>query len=131
MVNKMDSEEKEAFFMFNWKAIIIGIVLSLLLGIGLRYIIPSLSGIISIIIACAVVGYMAKGHVMNGAIHGGAVGAIEGIITIILVLYFSGGLAGNNNVMMILLIALVGDISLGIIGGTIGNILKMFSISKS
>jgi hypothetical protein len=127
----MDSEEKEAFFMFNWKAIIIGIVLSLLLGIGLRYIIPSLSGIISIIIACAVVGYMAKGHVMNGAIHGGAVGAIEGIITIILVLYFSGGLAGNNNVMMILLIALVGDISLGIIGGTIGNILKMFSISKS
>lgn len=131
MVNKMDSEEKEAFFMFNWKAIIIGIVLSLLLGIGLRFIIPSLSGIISIIIACAVVGYMAKGHVMNGAIHGGAVGAIEGIITIILVLYFSGGLAGNNNVMMILLIALVGDISLGIIGGTIGNILKMFSISKS
>lgn len=131
MVNKMDSEEKEAFFMFNWKAIIIGIVLSLLLGIGLRYIIPSLSGIISIIIACAVVGYMAKGHVMNGAIHGGAVGAIEGIITIILVLYFSGGLAGNNNVMMILLIALIGDISLGIIGGTIGNILKMFSISKS
>lgn len=131
MVNKMDSEEKEAFFMFNWKAIIIGIVLSLLLGIGLRFIIPSLSGIISIIIACAVVGYMAKGHVMNGAIHGGAVGAIEGIITIILVLYFSGGLAGNNNVMMILLIALIGDISLGIIGGTIGNILKMFSISKS
>ena len=131
MVNKMDSEEKEALFMFNWKAIIIGILLSLLLGIGLRYIIPSLSGIISIIIACAVVGYMAKGHVMNGAIHGGAVGAIEGIITIILVLYFSGGLAGNNNVMMILLIALVGDISLGIIGGTIGNILKMFSISKS
>lgn len=131
MVNKMDSEEKEALFMFNWKAIIIGIVLSLLLGIGLRFIIPSLSGIISIIIACAVVGYMAKGHVMNGAIHGGAVGAIEGIITIILVLYFSGGLAGNNNVMMILLIALIGDISLGIIGGTIGNILKMFSISKS
>jgi len=131
MVNKMDSEEKEAFFMFNWKAIIIGIILSLLLGIGLRFIIPSLSGIISIIIACAVVGYMAKGHVMNGAIHGGAVGAIEGIITIILVLYFSGGLAGNNNVMMILLIALIGDISLGIIGGTIGNILKMFSISKS
>lgn len=131
MVNKMDSEEKEAFFMFNWKAIIIGIVLSLLLGIGLRFIIPSLSGIISIIIACAVVGYMAKGHVMNGAIHGGAVGAIEGIITIILVLYFSGGLAGNNNVMMILLIALIGDISLGIIGGTLGNILKMFSISKS
>jgi hypothetical protein len=127
----MDSEEKEAFFMFNWKAIIIGIILSLLLGIGLRFIIPSLSGIISIIIACAVVGYMAKGHVMNGAIHGGAVGAIEGIITIILVLYFSGGLAGNNNVMMILLIALIGDISLGIIGGTIGNILKMFSISKS
>lgn len=131
MVNKMDSEEKEALFMFNWKAIIIGIVLTLLLGIGLRFIIPSLSGIISIIIACAVVGYMAKGHVMNGAIHGGAVGAIEGIITIILVLYFSGGLAGNNNVMMILLIALIGDISLGIIGGTIGNILKMFSISKS
>lgn len=131
MVNKMDSEEKEALFMFNWKAIIIGILLSLLLGIGLRFIIPSLSGIISIIIACAVVGYMAKGHVMNGAIHGGAVGAIEGIITIILVLYFSGGLAGNNNVMMILLIALIGDISLGIIGGTIGNILKMFSISKS
>ncbi|MDP1553713.1 MAG: DUF5518 domain-containing protein [Methanobacteriaceae archaeon] len=131
MVNKMDSEEKEALFMFNWKAIIIGIVLTLLLGIGLRFIIPSLSGIISIIIACAVVGYMAKGHVMNGAIHGGAVGAIEGIITIILVLYFSGGLAGNNNVMMILLLALIGDISLGIIGGTIGNILKMFSISKS
>ena len=127
----MDSKEKEAFFMFNWKAIIIGIVLSLILGIGLRFIIPSLSGIISIIIACAVVGYMAKGHIMNGAIHGGAVGAIEGIITIILVLYFSGGLAGNNNVMMILLIALIGDISLGIIGGTLGNILKMFSISKS
>jgi hypothetical protein len=131
MVNKMDSKEKEAFFMFNWKAIIIGIVLSLILGIGLRFIIPSLSGIISIIIACAVVGYMAKGHIMNGAIHGGAVGAIEGIITIILVLYFSGGLTGNNNVIMILLIALIGDISLGIIGGTIGNIIKMFSISKS
>ena len=113
----MENNTEKQLFIFNWKAIILGIILTVLLGIGLKLVIPGLSGIISIVAACAVVGYLAKGHVMNGAIHGGIVGAIEGIITIILVFVLSGGSGWNNNVTMILLIALIGDISLGIIGG--------------
>lgn len=122
----METTEKQ-LFIFNWKAIVLGVVLTVLLGIGLKFVIPTLSGIISIIVACTIVGYLAKGHVMNGAIHGGLVGAIEGIISIILVLVLSGGVGWTNNVTMILLIALIGDISLGIIGGTIGNIIGMFA----
>ena len=75
-------------------------------------------------------GYLAKGHVMNGAIHGGAVGAIEGIIAIILAFISFGGATWAGNVTMILLIALIGDISLGIIGGTIGNVIQMFAGKK-
>lgn len=130
MVNYMENNTEKQLFIFNWKAIILGIILTVLLGIGLKLVIPGLSGIISIVAACAVVGYLAKGHVMNGAIHGGIVGAIEGIITIILVFVLSGGSGWNNNVTMILLIALIGDISLGIIGGTIGNIIEMVATSR-
>lgn len=127
MVNYMENNTEKQLFIFNWKAIILGVIITILLGIGLKLIIPGLSGIISIVAACAVVGYLAKGHVMNGAIHGGIVGVIEGIIAIILVFVMSGGLNWNNNVTMILLIALIGDISLGIIGGTIGNIIGLFT----
>jgi hypothetical protein len=123
----MENNTEKQLFIFNWKAIILGVIITILLGIGLKLIIPGLSGIISIVAACAVVGYLAKGHVMNGAIHGGIVGVIEGIIAIILVFVMSGGLNWNNNVTMILLIALIGDISLGIIGGTIGNIIGLFT----
>jgi hypothetical protein len=126
----MESTEKQ-IFIFNWKAILLGVVLTIILGIGLKYIIPMYSGVISIIVSCIVVGYLAKGHVMNGAIHGGAVGAIEGIIAIILVLITYGGANWTSNVTMILLIALIGDISLGIIGGTIGNIIGMFADKKT
>jgi hypothetical protein len=126
----MENNTEKQLFIFNWKAIILGVILTILLGIGLKFVIPGLSGIISIVVACAVVGYLAKGHVMNGAIHGGIVGVIEGIIAIILVFVMSGGLDWNNNVTMILLIALIGDISLGIIGGTIGNIIELFASSR-
>lgn len=125
-----NNNAEKQLFIFNWKAIILGVILTILLGIGLKFVIPGLSGIISIVVACAVVGYLAKGHVMNGAIHGGIVGVIEGIIAIILVFVMSGGLDWNNNVTMILLIALIGDISLGIIGGTIGNIIELFASSR-
>lgn len=126
----MESNEKQ-IFIFNWKAIILGVLLTILLGIGLKYIIPLYSGIVSILISCIVVGYLAKGHVMNGAIHGGAVGAIEGIIAIILVFIAYSGVNWTSNVTMILLIALIGDISLGIIGGTIGNVIGMFADKKT
>jgi hypothetical protein len=129
MVNIMESTEKQ-IFIFNWKAIILGVVLTIILGIGLKYVIPTYSGVISLIVSCIVVGYLAKGHVMNGAIHGGAVGAIEGIIAIILAFISFGGATWAGNVTMILLIALIGDISLGIIGGTIGNVIQMFAGKK-
>lgn len=129
MVNIMESTEKQ-IFIFNWKAIILGVLLTIILGIGLKYVIPTYSGIISLIVSCIVVGYLAKGHVMNGAIHGGAVGAIEGIIAIILAFISFGGTTWAGNIAMILLIALIGDISLGIIGGTIGNVIQMFAGKK-
>lgn len=130
MVNYMENNTEKQLFIFNWKAIILGVILTILLGVVLKLLIPGLSGIISIVVACAVVGYLAKGHVMNGAIHGGIVGAIEGIIAIILVFVMSGGSGWNNNVTMILLIALIGDISLGIIGGAIGNVIGMVATSR-
>lgn len=121
----MDSTEKQSLIKLDWKALVLGIVLTIILGVGLGFVLPSLAGIISIIVACLIAGYMAKGHVMNGAIHGAFIGAVIGIINILIVFFKTGQL--HSNILMILLIALIGDISLGIIGGTAGNLINMFT----
>lgn len=125
----MDSTEKQSLIKLNWKALVIGIILTIIMGIALGFILPSVAGIISIIIACIIAGYMAKGHVMNGAIHGAFIGAIIGIINILIIFFKTGQL--HSNILMILLIALIGDISLGIIGGTAGNLISMFTKNGS
>jgi hypothetical protein len=121
----MEIEEtpvEEKLIDFNWKALIIGLILSLVLGIALKYIIPQFAGIISMIIACGIAGYIAKGHVLNGALHGGLIGLIEAIISIAIIFYMS---QFNTTILSMLSSSFIGDLCLGIIGGCIGNIIAL------
>ncbi|MCK9152613.1 DUF5518 domain-containing protein, partial [Methanobacterium alcaliphilum] len=98
-------------------------------GLVLGFVLPGLAGIISIVVASLIAGYMVKGHVMNGAIHGAFIGAVIGIINILIVFFKTGQL--HSNILMILLIALIGDISLGIIGGTVGTLISTSKEKKT
>ncbi len=121
----MELEEpiyEEKLINFNWKALLIGLVLSLIVGIGLEYIIPLYGGIISMILACGIAGYIAKGHVLNGALHGGLVGLIEGVISIIILFFITNY---DTSIFITLSSTLIGEICLGTIGGCIGNIASL------
>jgi len=127
---------QEVLIKFDWKAIAIGLVISII-GFAIsillaRYLgsLSSLSGFIFITAAGAVAGYKAKGHIMNGAIHGGIVGLLLYLIVIAYLLLRSGNPSMFSYVIMGLLTILIGYISLGIIGGAIGGIILMIMNRK-
>lgn len=100
----------------KWTPITIGVIASLILGILLN--------IFGILFATVYVGYSVNITNQNGAIHGGLVGLIVGVLTIIFV--FITGLSGDPFVMIpeTISTSIIG-IVLGAIGGIIG-----FSIRK-
>lgn len=122
----MELEEpivEEKLINFNWKSLLIGLVISVVLGIALKYALPLYGGIISMIFACGITGYLAKGHILNGALHGGLVGLLEAIIALLILFYIS---KFDTNILMLVGTTLIGDVCLGIIGGCIGNLISLF-----
>ncbi len=124
---ELEEQIEEKLINFNWKAILIGLVLSVVLRIGLKYIIPLYGGIISMILACGIAGYLAKGHVLNGALHGGIVGLLEAVIALLLLFYISHF---STDIFMMVGTTLIGEVCLGTIGGCIGNIIGLLIDSK-
>jgi len=108
----------------NWKAVVSGIILTVILGPLLRLLIPSLMGVLSILLASVACGYIADKDYLNGAVNGVIMGAAVGIINILMV-YIKTGIM-NIPILSILIYALAGDISLGFLGGSAGSILGSF-----
>ncbi|WP_414469149.1 DUF5518 domain-containing protein [Methanobacterium sp. ACI-7] len=119
--------------MINWKTILIGSGLALILGFTLSLFLP-LGNLIGYFTAALYVGYTVGGENRNGAIHGAIVGFIAGIIAIITNLIqlssiqleaFIGG-----ELVLFVLILLIGIIFAGIIGA-FGGFLGAFKRSRS
>lgn len=128
----MDSSENENLLPFNWKAIVIGIVLTLVLGLILSYLSRALNfnaigligvGFIPLLIGGILTGYLAKGHPMNGAIHGGIVGAVIWLIYILYILYLNQSII--LQIVQSLAMSLIGNACIGILGGTIGSLIMI------
>lgn len=107
--------------MFNWKAIIIGFILTVILALFLNPLIGEFGSYISIIIAGITVGYLIKGNFRSGAIHGALIGVIGGLFGII-ILFLVGGFLIINAEGFNFLIRMVIDIVLGAVGGALGTI---------
>jgi hypothetical protein len=102
--------------MTNWTPVIIGIVLTIVIGL-IGIFIPFL-GILAPIIGGFVAAYMAGGDYKDGAVNGGIAGAFGGALLGFVLLgaftVFIGGLA----------LGFIIGLILGIIGGTLGIIVK-------
>jgi hypothetical protein len=107
---------------FSWKAVAAGIILTAVLGPVFRFVIPSFTGILSIIVAAVACGYIADGEYPCGALNGTIMGAMVGLINILIVYLKTGSM--NAAILSILLYALAGDVSLGILGGAAGSVLR-------
>lgn len=107
--------------MINWKAILIGFILTIILALFLNPLIGEFGSYISIIIAGIVVGYLVKGSFKIGAIHGALIGVIGGLFALI-ILFLIGGFLIVNAEVFNFLIRMVIDIVLGAIGAILGTI---------
>ena len=109
--------------MINWKNIIIGLVLAIILG-NLLSMVTGLSSYIGFLLATIYVGYAVGGDYTNGAINGALVGVIAAIIVGIIVMITSGVLAeGFTFILPVLL--LMGAVVYGIVGA-VGGIIGIF-----
>ncbi|ADL57723.1 hypothetical protein FVF72_03970 [Methanothermobacter sp. KEPCO-1] len=107
---------------FSWKAVAAGILITAALGPVFRFVIPSFTGILSIIVAAVVCGYIADSEYPGGALNGAIMGAAVGLINILIVYLKTGSM--NAAILSILIYALAGDVSLGILGGASGSVLR-------
>lgn len=109
--------------MINWKAVVIGFILAIVFTLILNQIIGSWSSYIGIIMAGIIVGYMVNQSLMNGLIHGGLIGILGGIAAIIIILTVGGGVYLIGTFGLFVMGAVIADVILGAIGGTIGYML--------
>ncbi|MGZ7096809.1 MAG: DUF5518 domain-containing protein, partial [Methanobacterium sp.] len=77
--------------MINWKAVLIGFFLTVILALILNPIIGEYGSYISIIIAGIIVGYIVNRNKTNGAVHGALVAILGGLFAFI-ILFILGGL---------------------------------------
>lgn len=114
--------------MIDKKNTLIGTGLAVVLVIVLGWFIPLIGGVLAIVVAGLVVGYLVNKSLKTGAIHGALVGLFTGII-IILYLYIIALMANapNNLIggLLILYLPLTGAyVLLGLGGGILGGVLK-------
>lgn len=122
--------KNNSIIMINWKAIIIGFFVSIVLGTLLGFIIPLIGGILSTLLAGIIVGYISNGSLSNGAINGAVMGFLSRIIESIIILYIGwafidtlGYIIVSIGVLFILFLALF-HIIIAAIGGAIGSAIK-------
>lgn len=109
--------------MVNWKAVIIGFILTIIFTSILNLIIGSFGSYICVIIAGVIVGYMVNHNWVNGAIHGGLIGILGGIAAVIIILIVGGGPYIMESFGALLLVAIIADVILGAIGGAFGALI--------
>jgi hypothetical protein len=117
----------------NWKAILIGLAILLILEIIRFSVFGAFGGIIEYLLATTVVGYMVGGDYRNGAVHGLLVGIIFALISGIVLMALIGGL--TEEIMVIIIsTAVFRAISfsiIGLIGGIIGVFIKKSILKRS
>ncbi|MCZ3365433.1 MULTISPECIES: DUF5518 domain-containing protein [Methanobacterium] len=123
--------------MVNWKAVIIGFILTVIFTSILNQVIGSFGSYIGVITAGIIVGYMVNYNWMNGvsenrrfsekqkslifgAIHGGLIGILGGIVAVIIVLIVGGGPYIVESFGVLLLVEIIADVILGAVGGAFG-----------
>lgn len=120
----MNSSENRNLLPFNWKAVVIGLVISLILGAIISFLSANLNlsiGFIPLVVGSIIAGYLAKGHPMNGAIHGGLVGVGIWLVYIVLIFYQYQNVF--LQILQSLAISLIANICIGIIGGIVGSLI--------
>ncbi len=120
--------------MINWKTIIIGSVLVVILNVALSMIAGSLGSLIAYLLAAMYIGYTVGGDYKNIAVHGGLICAILAIILGVFTIITSGVLAEENIdilvVVVTLLIWAIFNGIIGVIGSIIGSLIKGSRSSK-
>jgi hypothetical protein len=116
--------------MVDWGAVIIGFILSIILGGIFAVIIPIWGGILGLLLAGMVVGYMVGGDAMNGAVNG-ALAGVFGALVLSLLLLIAGtlilgiiGFAAATITSVFILIGFVGVMLIMAVGGAIGSVVK-------
>jgi hypothetical protein len=116
--------------MVDWGAVILGFFLSIILGGLFGIIIPIWGGIIGLLLAGMVVGYMVGGDAMNGAVNGGLAGVFGAIIISLLLLIFGTlilgiiGFAAATVTSIFILVGFFGVMLIMGVGGAIGSVVK-------
>ena len=121
--------------MIDWKTVIIGSVLGILLNFIFSFV--PVGGLIGYLVAIIYVGYTVGGGYRNGANHGAIVGVIEGIVAATEIGFFAGGnqiaILGSGNLdifAFVLLVAIMLFVIMGAICGVIGAFIKGSRSSK-
>ena len=116
--------------MVDWGAVILGFILSIILGGIFAVIIPVWGGILGLLLAGMAVGYMVGGDAMNGAINAGLAG-VFGAIVLSLLLLIAGtlilgiiGFAAATITSLFIFIGFIGVMLIMALGGAIGSIVK-------
>jgi hypothetical protein len=124
------SKTKWSGTMVDWGAVILGFFLSIILGGLFGIIIPIWGGIIGLLLAGMVVGYMVGGDAMNGAVNGGLAGVFGAIIISFLLLIFGTlilgiiGFAAATITSIFILAGFIGVMLIMGVGGAIGSVVK-------
>ena len=116
--------------MVDWGAIILGFILSIIFGGIFAIIIPVWGGILGLLLAGMVVGYLVGGDAMNGAVNAGLAG-VFGAIVLSLLLLIAGtlilgiiGFAAATITSLFIFVGFVGVMLIMALGGAIGSIVK-------
>lgn len=113
--------------MVNWKAVIIGLIIAVVLGLILHtFFIAGWGGLIAFVIAGLYVGYASSGGFKSATINGAVAGIIIGIISAILATFFglSAGLfVAGTGILRFIAVIIIVTIVFAICGG-IGAAIK-------
>ncbi len=94
----------------------------MILATTLNAVIGNSGSYISLIIIGIIVGYWVNRDIKNGIIHGGLIGVLGGVVSIIILLMVGGYLVITTSFINLTL-QIILDIILGALGGAIGYIL--------
>ncbi len=116
--------------MVDWGAVILGFILSIIFGGIFAIIIPVWGGILGLLLAGMVVGYLVGGDAINGAVNAGLAG-VFGAIVLSLLLLIAGtlilgiiGFAAATITSLFIFVGFIGVMLIMAVGGAIGSIVK-------
>lgn len=107
------------------KNVVIGFVVAIFLLIILGYLIPNIGGLLALIIAGIITGYLVNNSIKIGMINGALVGVLSGLGTIALLFFKFGASSKVAGALIILSLGIISSyIILGAVGGMAGSLIK-------